>query len=104
MKLTKRQRALLVAPILFLPFVAILFSALGGGKGVKKTNAGLSFGLNTELPGIFTDPKKEVVNKLGAYLKEEQDSIRKKQYELRDPYITPAHGSGVNQPQDPEGP
>jgi len=56
------------------------------------------WGLNTELPGILSDPKKEVINELGAYLKEEQDSIQKKQYELRDPYRTTAHGSGVSQP------
>jgi hypothetical protein len=93
MALTQRQRLLLAAPVIVLPFLAIIFAGLGGGKGGKKIKAMSVLGLNTELPAMYMDPKKETIDKLGAYLKAEQDSIRKKQFELRDPYRTAAPDS-----------
>jgi len=90
MALTQRQRLLLAAPAIVLPFMAIIFAGLGGGKGGKKIKAMSALGLNTELPAMYMDPKKETIDKLGAYLKAEQDSIRRKQFELRDPYRTVA--------------
>ena len=95
MALTQRQRLLLAAPVIVLPFLAVLFAGLGGGKGGKKIKAGRALGLNTELPAMYMDPKKETIDKLGAYLKAEQDSIRKKQFELRDPYRTAAPDSAA---------
>lgn len=98
MTFTKRQRMLLAAPVVALPFAVMVFYCLGGGRGVKKADAGKLLGLNTELPAIYVDPKKEAIDKLGAYLKAEQDSIQKKQYELRDPYRTTVHEPGVGLP------
>jgi hypothetical protein len=97
MKLTKQQRMLLMGPVIVLPFLVMVFYSLGGGQGVKRASAGGALGLNTELPGMYVDPKKEAIDKLGAYFKAEQDSMRRKQYEMRDPYRTPVSAPGVGQ-------
>lgn len=48
--------------------------------------AGRIGGLNTELPGAYPDPRKAFLDKMGAYLKADQDSVRKKEYAQQDPY------------------
>ncbi len=81
-----QRRFLLGAPLVALPFLCAMFYGLGGGKGVGRAVAGHVGGLNTELPGAFPDPRKTFLDKMGAYLKADRDSLRKKEYAQQDPY------------------
>jgi hypothetical protein len=81
-----QRRFLLAAPLVVLPFLGAMFFALGGGRGVARIVTGRVGGLNTELPGAYPDPRKAFLDKMGAYLKADQDSVRKKEYAQQDPY------------------
>ena len=81
-----QRRFLLAAPLVVLPFLCGMFFALGGGRGVVRMVEGRVGGLNTELPGAYPDPRKTFLDKMGAYLKADQDSVRKKEYAQQDPY------------------
>jgi hypothetical protein len=81
-----QRRFLLAAPLVVLPFLCAMFFALGGGRGVARVVAGRVGGLNTELPGAYPDPRKAFLDKMGAYLKADQDSVRQKEYAQQDPY------------------
>lgn len=77
---------LLVLPLLCLPFVALLFFALGGGKGAAVT-ASLPADalLNTELPSAqLNDDGK--MDKLGYYRQAEADSNKWRDQLKQDPY------------------
>ncbi len=93
-----KKRFLLAAPLIVLPFLCGIFYALGGGKGGTKISSQRPPGLNTELPGSFPDPRKVFLDKIGAYLKADQDSQRKQAYAQQDPY----HPHMVNIKPDPK--
>jgi hypothetical protein len=84
MTLTHKQKFLLLAPAIALPFCCMIFFVLGGGKGNGSIRD--SGGLNSNLPGTSNDPKKGAANKMAFYQKADQDSVRKKQSEQQDPY------------------
>ena len=81
-----KQRFLLAAPLIALPFLCGIFYALGGGHDNPKVTDARLHGLNTELPGAFPDPRKAFLDKAKAYLKADQDSQRKQEYAEQDPY------------------
>ncbi len=81
-----QRRFLLAAPLVVLPFLCAMFYALGGGRGAARMAAGHLGGLNTELPGAYPDPRKAFLDKMGAYLKADQDSFRKRAFAQQDPY------------------
>ena len=86
MSLQPKQKFLLAAPVIVLPFLFLMFHALGGGRGQANANTVQAMGLNPQLPGSQVDGKKFLLNKTTAYDQADQDSLRKKESEQRDPY------------------
>lgn len=86
MSLQPKQKFLLAAPAIVLPFLFLMFHALGGGRGQANTNTVQAMGLNPQLPGSQVDGKKFLLNKTTAYDQADQDSLRKRESEQRDPY------------------
>lgn len=84
-KIRDKRKVLLVLPLLILPFAALAFYAMGGGKGgpsVPKTQAGI----NTMLPDA-TFAKEKPTDKMGIYDLGDRDSVS-------------AESSGLNQIAD----
>jgi hypothetical protein len=86
MSIQSKRKFLLAAPVVVLPFVCGMFYALGGGKGDAKAVAARRMGLNMELPAVVQRPGMAFLDKAGAYLKAEQDSLRRKAFAQQDPY------------------
>jgi conjugative transposon TraM protein len=90
----RKRKMLLVMPLLVLPFVCIVFVALGGGKGEKKnsttTESGKGFNMN--LPGAHFAKKEAVLNKMGFYEKADADSVKLMDRIKQDPYHTKVLG------------
>jgi conjugative transposon TraM protein len=84
----RKRKMLLVMPLLVLPFICIVFVALGGGKGESKdspnTESGKGFNMN--LPGAHFAKKETVLNKLGFYQKADADSAKLWERMKQDPY------------------
>jgi hypothetical protein len=73
-KIRDKRKVLLVLPMLILPFAALAFYALGGGKGespVPQNHAGI----NTALPDA-TFSKEKPTDKMGIYNLGDRDSVR----------------------------
>lgn len=85
-KLDRHRKRLLVMPIVIIPFLALGFHALGGGKGSNNL-AGSPKGLNTEVPGV-TGEKDMPMDKLGLYARAEKDSLSLAKELQNDPYAT----------------
>ena len=85
----RRRKSLLVLPLVAFPFLAFVFYSLGGGQGLKKTPAAGSsiLGFNMELPMAKFNRRDSGLNKLGYYQKADADSLRKKEFGQRDPYM-----------------
>ena len=84
----RKRKFLLVLPLLVIPFVCIVFAALGGGPGAvdKAPAAQESKGFNMNLPGAHFAPKEKLVNKLEFYKKADEDSVRLLERIRQDPY------------------
>jgi TraM protein/uncharacterized protein DUF4138 len=80
------KKFLLVLPGIGVPFLCLIFFALGGGRGDKRPTGPVSFGLNFELPKARFNPKQAFLDKLKVYENAEHDSLRKQQYQRMDPY------------------
>jgi conjugative transposon TraM protein len=79
----RKQRALLILPLLVIPFVTLAFWAMGGGKGEKEKPINSS-GLNMQLPSAhLKDDKSE--NKLSFYDEAEKDSAKFRERIKSDP-------------------
>ncbi|CDT07210.1 putative Bacteroides conjugative transposon TraM protein [Sphingobacterium sp. PM2-P1-29] len=72
--LERKKKFLLVLPVLFVPFLILMFWLMDGGKG-SKVIAAENPGLNTNLPNSGEDSN-EQNSKLDAYNEAEQDSLR----------------------------
>jgi conjugative transposon TraM protein len=84
----KRQKALyLMLPVLFAPFIVLLFWALGGGKGVYAKEPEEKSGLNTQLPNAKLPDNSKGWDKLSLYQQAQKDSLRKAEAERTDPYF-----------------
>ncbi|MCJ8208116.1 conjugative transposon protein TraM [Mucilaginibacter sp. RS28] len=90
----KQRRALLVLPVVMLPFLAFLFYALGGGKANANATP-VKAGLNLQLPSanLKTDSSE---NKLSFYAQAAKDSARFREARKQDPYYQ-TQPSGDNQ-------
>lgn len=88
-KFLRRRKFLLVAPVLVIPFVTMLFWALGGGKGagVMAADASRQPGLNLQLPDA-NFKKDKLTDKLGYYEKAEADSAKIRDMLKKDPYVS----------------
>jgi hypothetical protein len=84
-----RRKFLLFLPLIAFPFLAFVFYSLGGGQGPKKNPAPAStvLGFNMELPKAKFNRRDSGLNKLGYYQKADADSLRKKEFGQRDPYM-----------------
>jgi hypothetical protein len=101
----RKRKMLLVMPLLVLPFVFIVFVALGGGKGSPKDSLITSNGqgYNMNLPGAHFAKKETALNKLGFYEKADADSIKLRERIKADPYhakvVAPVEARTVPQGQ-----
>lgn len=86
-KFLRQRKFLMVLPLLALPFITLMFWALGGGK-VNNTEAQqptVNGGLNLELPDAnFKDDKS--LDKLSYYEKAASDSAKLEELMKNDPY------------------
>ena len=91
-KFLRQRRFFMVLPLLVLPFVTLLFWALGGGKGVSAEAQEKKYsGLNTSLPeAIFTE-EDEDWNKFDLYEQAKRDSLKFQQARKNDPYFEVSH-------------
>ena len=85
-KFLQKRKFLMVLPLLVLPFLTMIFWALGGGSGTPVQ--AMSFektGLNLELPSAhFND---EEWNKLALYDRAKRDSLKSQEERDNDPYF-----------------
>jgi hypothetical protein len=72
-KIRDKRKVLLVLPLLTLPFAALAFYAMGGGKGETLT-AQKQAGINTTLPDA-TFSKEKPTDKMGIYNLGDRDSV-----------------------------
>jgi hypothetical protein len=89
----RQRKMMLVLPLLVLPFVCIVFVALGGAKGSPPNGSTTSsnHGYNMNLPGAHFAKKGTALNKLGFYEKADADSVKLQERIKQDPY----HSKGV---------
>lgn len=84
----RKRKMMLILPLLVLPFLFIVFVALGGGKG--KTNNGATtetgHGFNMTLPGAHFAKKEKALDKLAFYEKADEDSAKLLERMKQDPY------------------
>jgi conjugative transposon TraM protein len=82
----RRRRFLMMLPILALPFVTMIFWALGGGQAAPAQATSLNTGLNLNLPDahfLKDDPE----NKLRIYEQARRDSLKSREARENDPYF-----------------
>lgn len=85
-KKERQGRMYLAMPVLMLPFLTLMFWALGGGKGSETLAAPVPLGLNAEIPGA-TD-KAQPLDKMAFYAVAEQDSLKRLKELKKDPYYS----------------
>ena len=84
-KFLRKRKFFVVLPFLMLPFMTLIFWALGGGK-IEKTNAAVQEkGFNMSLPDAYLKDEKSL-NKMSYYDKATLDSDRLKEVMKNDPY------------------
>lgn len=80
----RKRKALMILPLLVIPFVALVFWGIGGGKAEKQNARTLSNGLNAHLPGAKLDD--QPMDKLSMYQQATKDSIARQEAERFDPF------------------
>lgn len=97
-KFKKQRKSLTVLPLLILPFVTMVFWALGGGQGRKHITENQQKGFNTELPTVQLPTGS--LDKMSLYAQAEQDSQSLREARAQDPYAgytdTMANGQGID--------
>ena len=84
----QKRRFIMVLPLLVVPFLTVIFWALGGGQGTAAdTTKGQRAGLNPELPHAQFDRDLTDWDKLSLYQKASRDSIRYNEAKRNDPYF-----------------
>ncbi len=85
-KFLKKRKFVMALPILVLPFLTMIFWALGGGKGTPAQAMIIeSPGLNLELPSAHFN--EEEVDKLSLYEKAERELRKFQEEQESDPYF-----------------
>ncbi|HEX8041849.1 MAG TPA: conjugative transposon protein TraM, partial [Chryseosolibacter sp.] len=86
-KVLQNRRFFMVLPLLVLPFLTMIFWALGGGQGTPAQASVIDFsGLNFTLPDAHFD-EKEIWDKMTLYEMAERDSARYEEARESDPYF-----------------
>lgn len=80
----RKQKLRLILPVLIIPFLSILFFALGGGKGSANVEISRSNALSFTLPDPLID--KKPTDKLSIYQQAERDSISRLREAQLDPF------------------
>ena len=95
----RKRKFLLVLPLLMLPFVCIVFAALGGGKGAANNASATAAtkGFNMNLPGAHFTKKEMAFTKMGFYEKADADSAKLQEQIRQDPY----HAKSALLPEKP---
>ena len=84
-KFLRQRKMMTVLPLLVIPFLTLLFWALGGGQGLQGSQSKNINGLNLNLPDAnFKDDKNE--DKLSFYKEADDDSLQRQRLLLNDPY------------------
>jgi len=76
----------MVLPLLVLPFLAMIFWALGGGRATTVQGEVNRTGLNLELPGAHFKKGEELWDKLSLYDQAQRDSAKYEEAKRNDPY------------------
>ena len=86
-KFLQKRKFFMVLPLLVLPFLTMIFWALGGGQGVPAQATAMDMtGLNLSLPDAHFD-EKEIWDKLSLYEIAERDSAKYEEARESDPYF-----------------
>ena len=86
-KFLQKRRFFMVLPLLVLPFVTMIFWALGGGQGTAaQAHTAPQTGLNLSLPDAHFG-EKEIWDKLALYEMAERDSAKYEEARESDPYF-----------------
>jgi len=86
-KFLQKRKFYMVLPLLVLPFLTMIFWALGGGQGVPAQATAMDMrGLNLSLPDAHFD-EKEIWDKLSLYEIAERDSAKYEEARESDPYF-----------------
>jgi conjugative transposon TraM protein len=86
-KFLQRRKFMMVLPVLVLPFITMIFWALGGGQASPAQAAVVEkAGLNLSLPSAHFNEGEEL-NKLKAYEQAERDSAKFQEAMESDPYF-----------------
>jgi conjugative transposon TraM protein len=86
-KFKRQKRLYLILPVMFAPFLVMLFWALGGGKGVYVEEPETNEGLNTQVPNAKLPETAIGWDKLTLYQQAQKDSLKKAEAERTDPYF-----------------
>lgn len=83
----RKRKLFILLPLLVLPFLTLLFWALGGGKGsdLQAQQQNAKSGLNTDLPNAYLKDEKPL-DKLGYYEKASSDFAKLENLIKNDPY------------------
>ncbi|RKR83348.1 conjugative transposon TraM protein [Mucilaginibacter gracilis] len=76
----RKRKFLLFLPLFLIPFIALIFYAMGGGQGGQQT-AAVQKGINASLPGATFEKGKAPEDKFSLYEKQKRDSINAKQHD-----------------------
>lgn len=98
-KFLQQRRFYMVLPLLALPFITMIFWALGGGQGTTVQAKEITTGLNLSLPGAHFDKEDNLWDKFALYEQAKRDSIKYEEARRNDPYYEVATLK-VNIPQD----
>jgi conjugative transposon TraM protein len=101
-KFRRHRRFLTVVPLLTLPFLTLIFWALGGGQGTAQGDGQpVRFtGLNMELPGAQFK-NHPGFDKFSLYQQARRDSIKRREAQSNDPYFSRATSEKGVPPEKP---
>lgn len=85
-KFLRQRKFFLVAPAMVLPFIFIIFYAMGGGGGTGSQKVAKEGGLNLSLPEAQVESN-AAHDKMSFYKKALQDSLKRKKQMEGDPYF-----------------
>lgn len=94
-KFLMQRRFYMVLPLLVLPFVTMVFWALGGGQvNAVQAHEAEHSGFNLELPGAHFSKEVELWDKFTLYEQSKRDSLKYEEARRNDPYyvVSPLKG------------
>ena len=89
-KFLQQRRFYMALPLLVLPFITMIFWALGGGQGTPAQASQIRPGLNLTLPGAHFTKEVELWDKFTLYEQAKRDSIQYEEARKNDPYYVVA--------------